>query len=225
MTNATWNDFWLNEGFTTYFEGRIMEAVYGRPYSDMLAVLGRQDLRRRDQGACGDRQARTPASASTSPAAIPDEGTSDIAYEKGALFLRTLEASVGREKLRPLPAHLLRHLRLPVDGLGALRPVPEAEPPGRRPGAGEKLQIDAWVYGPGVPANAAKPHSDAFVAVDQAVQAFTAGTPAAQLPTTGWTTHHWLHFLRNLPEAARRAEDGRPRRHLPLQPSRETPRS
>ncbi|HEY0552808.1 MAG TPA: M1 family aminopeptidase/hydrolase, partial [Thermoanaerobaculia bacterium] len=44
VTNATWNDFWLNEGFTTYFEGRIMEAVYGRPYFDMLAVLGRQDL-------------------------------------------------------------------------------------------------------------------------------------------------------------------------------------
>ena len=46
-----------------------------------------------------------------------------------------------------------------------------------------------------------QPHSDAFVAVDRAVQAFTAGTPAAQLTTTGWTTHHWLHFLRNLPEA------------------------
>ena len=44
VTNATWNDFWLNEGFTTYFEGRIMEAVYGKDYSDMLAVLGRQDL-------------------------------------------------------------------------------------------------------------------------------------------------------------------------------------
>ena len=49
VTNATWNDFWLNEGFTTYFERRIMEAVYGRPYFDMLAVLGRQDLRTRSR--------------------------------------------------------------------------------------------------------------------------------------------------------------------------------
>ena len=27
VTNATWRDFWLNEGFTTYFENRIMETV------------------------------------------------------------------------------------------------------------------------------------------------------------------------------------------------------
>ena len=27
VTNATWSDFWLNEGFTTYFENRIMEAL------------------------------------------------------------------------------------------------------------------------------------------------------------------------------------------------------
>src|SRR4051794_5824957 len=44
VTNATWNDFWLNEGFTVYFERRIMEAVYGRDYSEMLARLGMQDL-------------------------------------------------------------------------------------------------------------------------------------------------------------------------------------
>ena len=44
VTNATWNDFWLNEGFTVYFERRIMESLYGRDYSEMLALLGYQDL-------------------------------------------------------------------------------------------------------------------------------------------------------------------------------------
>ena len=44
VTNATWNDFWLNEGFTVYFERRIMESLYGRDYSEMLALLGFQDL-------------------------------------------------------------------------------------------------------------------------------------------------------------------------------------
>src|SRR4029450_2458259 len=29
-TNATWNDFWLNEGMTTYAEGRIVEELYGK---------------------------------------------------------------------------------------------------------------------------------------------------------------------------------------------------
>ena len=29
VTNATWSDFWLNEGFTNYVTQRIIEAVYG----------------------------------------------------------------------------------------------------------------------------------------------------------------------------------------------------
>src|SRR4029078_6044108 len=44
VTNATWNDFWLNEGFTVYFERRIMEAVSGRDYSEMLALLRHQHI-------------------------------------------------------------------------------------------------------------------------------------------------------------------------------------
>src|SRR5687767_2197842 len=44
VTNATWSDFWLNEGITTYLEARIMEAVYGKERADMLRVLGRRDL-------------------------------------------------------------------------------------------------------------------------------------------------------------------------------------
>jgi aminopeptidase N len=46
QTNATWEDFWLNEGFTTYFESRIMESMYGKPYADMLSLLGYQDLQK-----------------------------------------------------------------------------------------------------------------------------------------------------------------------------------
>ena len=38
VTNATWDDFWLNEGFTVYFEKRICEKVYGKDYSQMLAA-------------------------------------------------------------------------------------------------------------------------------------------------------------------------------------------
>ena len=35
-TNATWNDFWLNEGFTTYIESRIMEELRGKKYAGFL---------------------------------------------------------------------------------------------------------------------------------------------------------------------------------------------
>ncbi len=45
VTNATWRDGWLNEGFTTYFERRIMEAVYGEERARLEWGVGQQDLR------------------------------------------------------------------------------------------------------------------------------------------------------------------------------------
>src|SRR5207302_8756688 len=39
-SNATWRDFWLNEGFTVYLERRIVDKVYGKRRADMDAVLG-----------------------------------------------------------------------------------------------------------------------------------------------------------------------------------------
>jgi aminopeptidase N len=45
VTNATWNDFWLNEGFTVYFENRIMEAIYGKDFADMQRILGQESLK------------------------------------------------------------------------------------------------------------------------------------------------------------------------------------
>jgi len=197
VTNATWNDFWLNEGFTTYFEGRIMEAVYGRPYFDMLAVLGRQDLAEAFQEL-----------GSTSPdtqlylnlaGRDPDEGTGDVAYEKGALFLRTLEASVGREKFdRFLRTYFDTFAFQSMDSARFVQYLKQNLLGGDEAQA-KNLQIDAWVYSPGLPTNAIEPHSEAFLPVDQAVKSFAGGAPASQISTTGWSTHHWLHFLETLP--------------------------
>jgi hypothetical protein len=67
------------------------------------------------------------------------------------------------------------------------------------PGLAESLRLDEWLYGPGLPPTAITARSAALARVDQAVAAYARGTPPAQLPTAGWTTHHWLRFLRTLP--------------------------
>src|SRR5690606_32267463 len=94
VTNATWRDFWLNEGFTVYLENRIQEEVYGRKRSDMEAALEVQDLEAemaelepRDQVLHVDLAGRD-----------PDEGFTLVPYVKGMLLLRTIEGAVGREK-------------------------------------------------------------------------------------------------------------------------------
>ncbi len=44
VTNATWADSWLNEGFTSYFENRIMEAIYGPKRASQEAALSFDDM-------------------------------------------------------------------------------------------------------------------------------------------------------------------------------------
>jgi aminopeptidase N len=198
VTNADWNDFWLNEGFTTYFEHRIMEAVYGRPYSEMLATLSLSDLEREVE----DLGATSPDTHLHLDLAgrDPDEGTTDVAYNKGYFFLRRIEETVGRERwdgfLRAYfdgfafqsmtSGRFVEHLRRDLlDGV---------------PGAAEAIDLEAWIYGPGIPANCPRPRSEELDRVEAQVAAFAGGAPATALATAGWTTHHWLHFLRRLPE-------------------------
>jgi hypothetical protein len=197
VTNATWNDFWLNEGFTTYFENRIMEAVYGKPYAAMLAVLGRQDLAE----AFAELGADSPDTRLHLDLAgrDPDEG-GNVAYEKGALFLRMLEYAVGREKFDAfLKTYFETFAFQPMDSVRFLQYLKANLLNGDETLA-QQLQIQDWIYGAGLPANVPEPRSEAFEPVDQAVQALAAGTPASQIATTGWTTHHWIHFLESLPK-------------------------
>jgi aminopeptidase N len=197
VTNATWNDFWLNEGFTVYFERRIMEALYGKPYADMLWVLGRQDL---DEIV----QELGPESADTHlflnlAGRDPDEGTTQVAYEKGALFLHAIADVVGRERWdRFLHGYFEENAFHSMD-TERFRAYLDAHLLNGNPGLAEKLQMDRWIDGPGVPANAPKVTALAFAKVDAQVAAFQQGAAPESLATAGWSTHEWLRFLRALP--------------------------
>jgi aminopeptidase N len=198
VTNATWNDFWLNEGFTVYFEQRIMEAVYGRETAEMEALLGLQGLR----ATIDDLGATSPLThlrLRLGPADNPDDSVNDIAYQKGYFFLRLIEETVGRERFDSfLRSYFDRHAFRSMtteDFLAELRThLLDAVP-----GAEAKLDVAAWVDGPGLPANAPTPRSAALTAVDAELRKLAAGAPPARLDTAGWKTQQWLHFLRNLP--------------------------
>lgn len=196
VTNATWDDFWLNEGFTVYFERRIMEAVYGREYSEMLAELGMQDVKgtvERLGHEHGDTHLKLDLEGRD-----PDEGLTDIAYEKGYFFLRTIEETVGREAFDAfLKSYFNENAFEVMDTEGFLTILNE------KLLTSEELQnavnVKAWVYGPGLPESFPDVNSSRFENVETAVGKWTAGTPSDELNTAEWTTHEWLHFLRNLP--------------------------
>ncbi|MBK6370130.1 MAG: M1 family metallopeptidase [Flavobacteriales bacterium] len=197
VTNATWNDFWLNEGFTVYFEGRISEALYGADYAGMLAQLGRQDLvATLDQIAHGahpeDSKLRLDLKGRN-----PDDGMTDVAYEKGASFMRLLEEKVGRPKF---DAFLRDYFdRFAFQSMTTDKFLAHLEEHLINPNHIE-LNVEEWVDGVGLPDNAPVPLSDRFAKVDQEVQRWSKGTAAKELAAKEWSAFEWMHFLRHLPE-------------------------
>jgi aminopeptidase N len=198
VTNATWSDFWLNEGVTTYVEARIMEALYGRDRAAMLDVLNRTELMGEIARLGG----------ATSPETIlhvdlkgrnPDDGATTIPYNKGAALLKLIEVTVGREPFDAwLKGYLDRHAFQSIttatflaDLRGNLIRDPEIE---------KKLRLDEWIYRPGLPDNALPAASGALTRVEQASKAFTGGATASSIETANWTTQEWQHFLQSLPK-------------------------
>ena len=97
VTNHTWNDFWLNEGFTVYFEQRIMEELYGKDVSNILAAIEFYELQDELKTIASSNNPEDSRLFLNLKGRDPDDGMTDIAYVKGAFFLKTLEQKVGRE--------------------------------------------------------------------------------------------------------------------------------
>ena len=198
VTNATWRDFWLNEGFTTYLESRIMERVYGRDRANMEILLGMQGL---------DQQLQTLPSAEQIlhidlTGRNPDDGMTAVAYEKGAAFLRRLEQAYGRPTLdRFLATYFDSHAFQSMTTDRFLIYLQEHLLDGVVE-SGEPVDVDWWVHGTGLPDDAPRPTSTAFAEVDEQRREWIGGRPAADLDTEGWVTQQWLHFLNRLPDDA-----------------------
>jgi len=193
VTNATWSDFWLNEGFTTYCENRIMEALYGRERAATERVLEIGELEKEMETLEPWQQIlRMPLEGHH-----PDDGFSGVPYTKGALFLSRLEELAGRERwdafLRGyFDGHAFESITT-RDFLDDLtRELPEVA---------TGTDVARWTSEPGLPEDAPRPSTAALAAVDAQVDAWTSGTPPRELATKGWTTQQWLRFLRALPEA------------------------
>jgi aminopeptidase N len=196
-TNATWADFWLNEGLTTYAERRIVEAIYGPKVASQQVSLGMDALNKAiaERGGAGHPDTRLHLDLK---GRNPDDGSTDIPYEKGAAFLRTIETAVGRERFDQwLKGWFDRHQFQPVTTSIFLADIREHLIRGDRELEG-KLQLERWVNEPGIPDNIAPADPRAFAEVDAAVAGFKSGEMPGSGIWTRWNTDERLRFLNRI---------------------------
>jgi len=191
VTNATWSDSWLNEGFTTYFENRIDEALYGKERAATLADLSWDDLQR-DLKAAPDAKA-------TRLHGDPEGVYGELDYTKGSTFLRTIEYTVGRARWDAyLRSYFDRHAFQPQTTAGFLADLRANLIKGDR-ALEAKLKLDQWAYGTGLPDNAVHVRSATLAKIDQTLVSVEAGAPIGSIDASHWSTQEWLRFLNGLP--------------------------
>jgi leukotriene-A4 hydrolase len=196
VTNATWSDFWLNEGFTTYIEHRIIEKVYGRSRAEMEEVLQRRML----DGEMARLDVRDQILHINLEGRDPDAGSTLVPYQKGALFLKTLERACGRRRFDEFLRGYFRQF--------AFQSITTAEAVeymsktllGDDSVLAESLGLYKWLCEPGLPASAYSAYSAELASVEQAAaQWLERSIPLERVARNEWSPQEVLHFLNSLP--------------------------
>ena len=196
VTNATWSDFWLNEGFTSYIENRIQEAVYGREQALMEQVLARRELDhelatfdKRDQILHIDLKGRD-----------PDDGTTQVPYIKGALLLRQMEEVFGRAIFDGFLKRYFDKFAFQSITTATMLDYLQQNLFAEYPPQGAKIPIHQWVYEPGLPLSAPAAESTVFEEISENALAWADGKLVlSKIKTKHWSTQQWLEFLQVLP--------------------------
>lgn len=201
VTNAFWNDLWLNEGFTTYIEARITEAVHGPERMKMEAGLAWDSLLKEMQE-LDDNQQRLKVPENTDS----EEVFSSVAYDKGRFFLSWLEQKVGRSKFDLFLNNYFNHFAFQSISteqfLSYLTEHLLADNPQL-----SLSSVKEWIYEPGIPSDFSVPKTNKFKQIDQQMRALKLTVKSLEkLKTDAWTTQEWLYFLHALPEELERQQ-------------------
>lgn len=196
VTNASWKDIWLNEGFTTYVQGRITEALYGKEMAEMERQIDQTDL-------LAEVKDMTPADQALALPPLnerdPDEALSQVAYVKGSWFLEFLEQRFGRDVFDPFLRGWFDDHAFQSANTDQFVDYLQKNLLPKKPNAVTEAELKAWLDEPGIPAFAAKAKSRSFSNVDTARIAWEGtGTPPSSQLTGEWSTQEWVRFIDGL---------------------------
>jgi hypothetical protein len=193
VTNATMDDFWLNEGFTVWAERRILEEVYGREYADLQAVVRRNALQENlDQFGPDSPYTKL----RNDLAGIdPDEIYSLVPYEKGAQFVRLLEHEVGRDRFDRFLLKYIHTFHFQSITTDEFLDFLEQE----LPGVYDRVRGPQWVEQPGMPDNELPVSSPRVERVRELARGWSDGARPAPDAAQEWSATEWQLYLQDLP--------------------------
>ena len=194
VTNATWEDFWLNEGWTTYAETRITEVLEGKEVADLMAVYDEQRLL--------EIMERIGMDSPLTRLKVPSEGrdpdatTTIIPYYKGAFLIKELEYAIGRKRFDAFIQKYTGTYQFQSLTTEAFLSFLKGE----LSEAFEKVNIQSWVYEPGLTDNRRKPQSALYDEVQETLATYKAGTLPTKEQVADWRRYQILSFLQALPK-------------------------
>jgi aminopeptidase N len=198
VTFSTAKDAWLNEGVTTYVEGRIDEELYGKDRADMERVIARNELK---QEFSEENKALQVLAGKPGELKDPDDNLGSTVYAKGAWFMQFLEQRIGRADFDAFLRGYFDHFAFQSISSQQFADYAKANLLDKYPGKVTQAEFDEWLHEPGIPATAPQVTSARFDAVDAARKGFLdAGTLPAAAATKQWSTQEWVHFIEGMPE-------------------------
>ena len=192
VTNATWQDFWLNEGWTTYAETRITEVLEGKDSVDLHLAFNEKQLLAIMERVGMDSpltQLKLPAEKDA------DSFTTSIPYYKGCFFLQECEYAVGRERFDAFIQKYIATFQFQSLTTEAFLDFLKAE----LPEVFEKVDVHQWIYETGLPEERHRLKSRLYEEVQQALNAYEQGVKPTREQLQGWHRYQILSFLQGLP--------------------------
>ncbi|XP_030548918.1 leucine aminopeptidase [Rhodamnia argentea] len=195
ITNKTNEHFWLNEGFTTFAERRIVEVVQGEERAALNIGIGWRGLNE-EMERFSDNMEFTKLK-TKQEGVDPDDVYSRVPYEKGFQFLWRIEREVGRPVFDEFLKKYIATFKFKSIDTETFLDFLKTNIPGIE----KKIDLVLWTEGTGIPPDAFEPISNIYTKIVTLANEFKAGRMPGEDEVADWQGQEWELYLENLPKS------------------------
>lgn len=195
VTNKTIRDQWLNEGWTSYLEHRLMQVIYDEGRAAEENLLNYRELLSQLESVKPKYQALAPEIRHAD--LEYDPGT--IHYQKGSLFLQYLENAYGRDFFDAFINDYFDAYAFQVITTEEFVDYLDNKLLSQHEGILSRTDVERWMYEPGLPDDAIIPTSDNLDRAAEFATLWSRGEiDTEQLPASDWSPQATIHFINSL---------------------------